>query len=201
MKKIIIGIVGFAVIAAAGYVFMRAESLGIKDDGKVYPKATKPNKTLIVYYSYSGNTKTVANYIHNAIGGDIVEIQTKNPYPKGYRDCVKQVKEEMDANFFPELTTKVDDLAEYDTILIGSPIWWYHIALPVSSFLKDNNLEGKQVALFTTHGGGGKANADLDMEAALPKSTILKSFTKLDKMIKVSLSDVDEWLVDTGIKQ
>ncbi len=120
-------------------------------------------KILIAYYSWSGNTKEVAEAIHEKIGGDLYRIETEQTYPEEYRATTAQAKREINEGFRPSLKGKVEDIAQYDIIFIGSPNWWGTIAPAVSSFLADNNLKGKTVIPFITHGGGGEQNTITDL--------------------------------------
>ena len=120
-------------------------------------------KVLVAYYSYSGNTKEVAEAIHKITGGDLFEIKAEGSYPDEYRAMTQQAKKEISNNFRPKLTTSVADMAQYDTIFIGSPNWWGTITPQVSSFLESYDLSGKTVIPFITHGGGGVQNTITDL--------------------------------------
>ncbi len=124
---------------------------------------TTNKKILIAYYSWSGNTKEVAEAIHKKIGGDIYRIETEQTYPEEYRATTAQAKREINEGFHPTLKGKVENISQYDIIFIGSPNWWGTIAPAVSSFLADNNLKGKTVIPFITHGGGGAQNTITDL--------------------------------------
>ena len=118
---------------------------------------------LVVYYSHSGNTESIANAIHKKVGGDIFEIELVEPYTDNYNDLVEQAKEDLKNGNLPALKDNVKDIEKYDIIFIGSPNWWGTIALPVMSFLKENNLSGKKIIPFITNGGGGKQNTIKDL--------------------------------------
>ena len=122
-------------------------------------------KVLIAYYSLSGNTKDVAEAIRSKTGGDIFRIETVQSYPEEYRATTAQAKREINEGFRPELKGKIDNIAQYDIIFIGSPNWWGTIAPAVSSFLADYDLKGKTVIPFITHGGGGVQNTITDLTA------------------------------------
>lgn len=126
---------------------------------------TQNAKILIAYYSYSGNTKEVAEAIQKEIGGDLFEIKAEGTYPDEYRPMTEQAKKEIDAGFRPKLTTSVADMAQYDVVFIGSPNWWGTITPQVSSFLESYDLSGKTVIPFVTHGGGGQQNTIADLTA------------------------------------
>ncbi len=123
------------------------------------------SKILIAYYSWSGNTKEVAEAIQEKTGGTLFRIETVNAYPEEYRAATEQAKKEINDGFHPELKNKVENIAQYDTIFIGSPNWWGTIAPAVSSFLSSYNFAGKKVIPFITHGGGGVQNTVKDLTA------------------------------------
>ena len=110
-------------------------------------------KSLIAYYSYGGNTKRIAEIVHKEIGGDILRIETAKPYAGSYNDVVDQGQREVNAGFCPELKPLNVDLSQYDTIVLGSPVWWYTFAPAMHSFLQQADLAGKTVYPFATNGG------------------------------------------------
>lgn len=122
-------------------------------------------KILVAYYSYSGNTKEVAQAIHDLVGGDIFEIKADVTYPDAYRSMTEQAKREIQSKFRPVLTTQTADMAQYDVVFLGTPTWWGTIPTQIDSFLEAYDLSGKTVVPFVTHGGGGKQNTVADMTA------------------------------------
>ena len=84
----------------------------------------RPEKVLIVYYSWSGNTRVAAEQIRKITGGTLFEIKTAKAYPAEYDACVEQAKKECRSGFCPELASKAGDLAKYDVIFLGTPNWW-----------------------------------------------------------------------------
>lgn len=153
------GIAVVALLAAAAYKVMAQTG----EENKTMN--TQNAKILIAYYSYSGNTKEVAEAIQKEIGGDLFEIKAEGTYPDEYRPMTEQAKKEIDAGFRPKLTTSVADMAQYDVVFIGSPNWWGTITPQVSSFLESYDLSGKTVIPFITHGGGGQQNTIADLTA------------------------------------
>lgn len=128
-------------------------------------ETTVKPKILIAYYSWSGNTKTVAELIAKQTGGDVFEIRTVQKYPEAYRATTEQAKKEINEGFRPELAALVENMQEYDTVFIGSPNWWGTIAPAVSSFLEKHDLSGKKIIPVITHGGGGVQNTVKDLSA------------------------------------
>lgn len=110
-------------------------------------------KSIVIYYSYGGNTRRIAEMIQKETGSDIAEIETVKPYTGSYNDVVNQGKREIDSGFMPEIKPLSVNLDDYDTIILGSPVWWYTFAPAVHTFLTDNDLSGKTVCPFATNGG------------------------------------------------
>lgn len=110
-------------------------------------------KSLILYYSYLGNTKRIAEMIHKQIGGDIIRIDTVVPYDMDYNKVVEQGQREIAEGYCPELKPLHIDWNAYDTIILGSPVWWYTFAPAMHTFLNQAQLAGKIVYPFATNGG------------------------------------------------
>lgn len=110
-------------------------------------------KTLILYYSYGGNTRGIAKKIQELSGGDLEEIKTAMPYDGDYQKVVEQGQQEVDAGYEPELQPLAVDLSGYDTIILGTPVWWYTFAPAVKTLLSSQNWAGKTIYPFATNGG------------------------------------------------
>lgn len=110
-------------------------------------------KTLVLYYSFSGNTKRIAKLIQNKLKCDILEIETVVPYTGSYNSIVEQGQREVNSGYMPEIKTMDIDLNSYDKIILGSPVWWYTFAPAIKTFFNQNNLSGKNIYPFATNGG------------------------------------------------
>lgn len=110
-------------------------------------------KSIIIYYSFGGNTRAVAELIQKNTGADIVEIKTVKPYIGSYNDVVDQGQREVNEGFMPEIEKANVDLAVYDTVILGTPVWWYTFAPAMKTFLNSADLSGKTVYPFATNGG------------------------------------------------
>jgi flavodoxin len=151
-------------------------------------------KILIAYYSHSGNTKEMAIQIQKVVGGDLFEIQTVKPYPSEYNVVTKQAKAEINKGYKPPIKSKVNNIAGYDIVFIGTPIWWGTMAPPVATFLSENNLSGKTIIPFCTHGSGGPSNFFIDTAKLLPQSIIVDGKGLNGSSVKTSQNEVSEWL-------
>lgn len=117
------------------------------------------SKILVAYFSASGTTARVAGDLARAAGADLYEIRPQVPYTKAdlsWTDKNSRSSIEMnDKSLRPALADKDADIAAYDTILLGFPIWWYVAPTIVNTFLEAYDLSGKKIVLFATSGGSG----------------------------------------------
>lgn len=151
-----------------------AENEEISKD-KVLDEKPDENRILVLYFSMSGNTETIANYIKDYTNADIMKLETVKEYPTVLEELYKVGQEELDNNTRPELKTKVD-LSKYDCIFIGYPIWGANLPMAWYSFFDTYDLSGKILIPFTTHGGSGMSGTDKDIEREEPNAKVLKGF-------------------------
>lgn len=156
-------------------------------------------KILIVYFSWGGNTRMVANHIHDLVGCDIVEVETVIPYPDSYEEVIQIAPGELESDYRPELKTKVENMDEYDTLIVGTPIWGGHLTPAMKSFLTGYDLSGKYIAPFCTHGGSGTAQSVSDIRSVCPNSTLLGSLAVYGNRAENSREEVEKWLKQIGI--
>lgn len=109
--------------------------------------------TLIVVYSYSGNTRRVAQILQDVTGGDLLEINTRRDYVGGMAVMAAQTRIERAVGLLPALDVELPNLAQYDRIFVGGPVWSYTTATPIARFLSSVDFTGKQVAPFWTDAG------------------------------------------------
>jgi len=163
------------------------------------PAAKDSPKVLIAFYSYSGNTRAAAAQIRKKVGGDLFEIRPAKAYPANYKSCVAIAKKEILAGHLPPLAEEID-ISKYNIIFIGSPNWWGTIAPPVGTFIKNNDIEGKTIIPFFTHGGGGMQNCEKDIlkycEAG-NAGKVLKAFTCLGNLTKEPVPELEQWAADS----
>ncbi|MDR1126050.1 MAG: flavodoxin [Deltaproteobacteria bacterium] len=151
-------------------------------------------KVLTVFYSRTGNTRDLAGIIQAGVGGDIVELETVDPYPEAYRASTEQAKKELEANYFPPLKNGIESIAQYDVIFVGSPIWWGTFAAPVRGFLAGHDFTGKTVVPFITHEGSGLGKSMADLKALCPGATVLPGLAVRGGRAGSAQNEVAEWL-------
>ena len=111
------------------------------------------NKKLIVYFTYTNNTKKIAEKIKERLKCDILEIKPKVPYNEDYDVVVRLEQNNETAKKTPEIESVNINLNNYDEIILGIPVWWYTIAPVIRTFLKQYDLSGKKIIPFATNGG------------------------------------------------
>lgn len=111
-------------------------------------------KTLVVYFSESGNTRGIAEQIHSLIDCDLVEIEMEEPYSDSYSTLLEQVEQDLIANARPALRTRISNMEEYSTVLLGYPNWYATLPMPVYTFLESYDFSGKRIIPFCSHGNG-----------------------------------------------
>lgn len=160
--------------------------------------AAEAPKALIVYFSRSGNTRAVAEYIHNKIGGDILELKTTHSYPEEYKATTEQARDELDKGFRPELANDIESVASYDTIFIGYPTWWGTMPTALFTFLENHDLTGKKIVPFCTHGGSGFGRGLEDIARLCPNADMLKGLAIRGTSASRSQNEVNAWLRELG---
>lgn len=155
-------------------------------------------KVLVVYFSHTGNTENVANFIHQAVGGDVVKLETEEQYTDDYNDLLDIAQEEKNENARPALSTKIDNIDEYDTIFLGYPIWWGDMPMAIYTFLDEHDLSGKTIAPFVTSGGSGLSGTPSNIQDEEPEANVTEGLSVRDSNSENSQSAVNSWLSEIG---
>lgn len=163
-------------------------------------QAAAGGKSLIVYYSLSGNTKLVAETLQGLVQADVLEIKTVQPYPDDFHAVVEQAREERRSNFLPPIQPLKINLRDYDTIYLGFPIWGSTLPQPMATFLSQNPLEGKTIIPFCTHDGYGSGRSAQAIAEYCPKATILTGFDMLGADAREAKDRLAAWLNSIGIR-
>ncbi len=159
-------------------------------------------KTLVVYFSATGNTEAAANYIAEITGGDLFELEPADPYTNedlNWRDEDSRVVYEHDnpdARDVELVADTVENWDEYDTVFIGYPIWWGIAAWPVDTFVEANDFTGKTVIPFCTSSSSG-LGASGQLLAELAGTGDWQEGHRFSS--RVSEEDVRSWLTGLGL--
>ena len=162
----------------------------------------KGKKVLVAYFSWSGNTKDAAQYIAQRLGADEFEIIREKPYPTEYDPCTEDAKAEKEANERPVIKGAVENMAQYDVVFVGVPVWWYTAPMPVFTFLEQYDLKGKTVIPFCTCYTAEYETLN-DIVKATPDSEHRDGLTIVTKEMggkgmDKKHNEIDQWLTKIG---
>lgn len=157
------------------------------------------SKKLVVYYSYTGHTKMIAESIQEKLQCDILEIKPIKEYSKDYNQVVSEEQNNESTNKKPEIQKINKDLSKYDEIIIGSPVWWYTIAPVIRTFLLENDFTGKVIRPFATN-AGWLGQTFKEIQRLCPNSKVEKGmnivFTEnyRENQLITSPDEIDNWI-------
>ncbi len=154
---------------------------------------------VVVYFSWSGNTRSIARKIGDAVGADVLELTLENPYSKDYNTCLDEALRDQKKRARPKLKNPFD-MGRYDTIFLGYPNWWGSIPMPVATFLESCGLDGKTIAPFCSHGGGRLGRSVSAIEELCPKSKLLIPLSVHYSGGASVGRDIGEWIAKNGLK-
>lgn len=152
-------------------------------------------KTLVIFYSLSGRTKDIALQIQSLTNADLYEIKPKEEIKQG-PSLYLTSKKQISSGNYPEIVNDFPNVEEYDTIFVGSPIWWYTAAPVVLEFLKEFDFKNKNVVPFSTQGSNYGTYFE-DFKAKAKNANILKgeAFNNLDSKYNEQVKNkIIEWL-------
>ena len=175
-------------------VTLTAVSCGPK---KETPKEETP-KMLVLYYSQTGNTKAVAEEIATKLGADIEEIVMVNPYDPDFQATIERCMQEREKKEVPEIQPVKADIASYDVIFLGFPVWFGTYAPPVQKFLLGADLSGKKIVPFCTFGSGGLESSVADLVQAEPNAEVLPGYGVRAARLEAMPKEVDQFLKANG---
>lgn len=155
-------------------------------------------KILVLYYSQTGNTKTVAEEFATKLGADIEEIVASKPYDGDFQATIGRCMQEREQGIVPEIQPITADLSQYDIIFIGYPIWFGTYAPPVAAFLNQADLSGKKVVPFCTFGSGGLESSVKDLTEKQPNAEILPGYGVRAARMTAVPKEVDQFLKAGG---
>lgn len=161
---------------------------------------TRP-KSLVVYFSWSGNTENAARSVQSQTDSDLFEIVPAESYGEDYDTLLEAAREEQANSARPAIAGSVEDMEQYDVVYVGFPIWWGDMPMILYTFFDTYDLSGKTVALFCTSGGSGLSNTvnevkDLEPDAIVTEGLHISSDASSDPD-----NAVREWLNAIGLAE
>jgi flavodoxin len=164
-------------------------------------------QNLIIYYSRKGqnyfggairsiekgNTEYCAEFIRDAVGGDLFEVDTVEPYAEDYMECTEEAMAELRAKKRPELKAYLDDISGYDNIFVCGPCWWGTYPMAIFSQLDRLDLKGKKIMALITHEGSGLGQSEKDLKKAYPEASFGKGLAIQGSTAPNSRDKVAAW--------
>ena len=161
------------------------------------PKKEAP-KMLVLYYSQTSNTKVVAEEFAKQLGADVAEIVPVNPYDGDYQATIERGRMELEQGVNPEIQPVAANVADYDVIFIGYPVWFGTYAPPIATFLANTDLSGKKIVPFCTFGSGGLESSARELAKAAPNAEILPGYGVRAARLKAAAEEIDQFLKASG---
>jgi len=205
MMRIVLYVIVLTAIVVGGASFYHLQKVAAKNktelanfDKEVQFTASL-GKVLVVYYSLSGHTKDIAEQIAAKTKADIFEIKTVEAYssPSVYMKS----KKELSSKNYPEIVkNNVPNVADYDTVFVGSPVWWYTMAPALYSYLQMTDFNGVKVVPFSTQGSNfGSFFEDFSAQAKNAKLLKGENFNNVDEKYKAQVANkINAWLNKLG---
>lgn len=191
MKKILF-------IMLAAFALVACSSTGENKDGE----NDNSGKVLVLYYSQTGATDSVAHEIQRQLDVDIEEIQLENPYSGTYDETIERCKKEMETGEVPAVKPLKADLGKYDVIFLGYPVWFGTYARPIAGLVKAVDFKDKKVVTFCTFGSGGLQSSTADLAKALPGAKlVMEGYGVRNARIAAIHDEVERFLIEHEFKE
>ena len=147
-----------------------------------------------------GNVEYMAQTIQQAVGGDLLRIETAEEYPLEHEALVDFAAEEQEAGARPALATQIENLGQYDTIFLGYPNWWGDMPQALYTFLESYDLSGKTIIPFCPHGGSGFSRTQSTIAELQPNATVREDGLALSRNdVADSAEQVTAWAQGLGL--
>ena len=165
----------------------------------MFPAASKQTfgaeeKMLILYFSHSGNTRNIANFIRKAVGCDTFRLIPATPYPDDYNTLVEVARQELRQNKRPPFSGTAPDFSRYGTIFIGYPNWWGTLPMIFSTLFDQTDLNRKTLIPFVTHEGSGFGRSIDDLQKRWPQAKILEGLAVRGSQSASAEAETINWL-------
>lgn len=159
------------------------------------------SKILIAYFSWSGNTENAAKMIQEKTGAELFELELVKPYSSNYNTVLDEAQRDMNSNVRPEIKNKVENMEQYDVVMIGYPNWWATIPMPIATFLEEYDFSGKTIIPFCSHGGGEFGQSITDIAKLAPNSRIGEGLSIHYSGGSGLSNDISNWLSKNKITE
>ncbi len=160
--------------------------------------AANGGKPLVVYFTWSGNTRLIAEEVGKQVGVEPIELLCEHPYSTDYNTCLDEAQRDQNQQARPALATRVDDMAQYGTIYLGYPNWWASIPMPVATFLGSYDFAGKTILPFCSNGGGGLGQSVAAISKLAPAAHVGQGLSIYYSGGADMPRQVEEWIASQG---
>lgn len=188
------------IIMALAAIGLAACTTGNKGGETTDAAQDSVQKVLVLYYSQTGATKAVAEELTAQLGADIEALEVEEPYTGTFEETIERYKQEQEAGTLPTLKALQSNVADYDVIFLGYPVWFGTYASPVAALLKQQSFEGKKVVTFCTFGSGGLQSSSDDVRKALPKAQVEEGYGVRGVRLDAVSEELNRWLIEHGYK-
>ena len=158
-------------------------------------------KVLVLYYSETGTTKTVAQELQKQLGADIESIEAVEPYSGNFQETIQRSGRERESGQTPALKPLGKKVTDYDVIFLGYPIWFGTYAMPIATLVKEQDFAGKTIVPFCTFGSGGLNTSADALKKALPKAKIVAGYGVRTARVAAAAKELDRFLKENGYKK
>ena len=201
MKRFIKILSATVIACIMAVTFAACGGSGDAIDNNPETPVTGDSKILVAYFSWSGNTQTLANMVAEKSGGELFRIVPEVAYTND--DVFDRAQSELRNGTRPPLSSHIDEeiMAQYDVIFVGFPIWWYDLPMPVWTFLEEYDLSGKTIIPFFSHNGSSSGASSVSTVKRLcSDSTVVDNYLSIrGSSVSGAESQVTSWLNGLGI--
>ncbi len=178
----------------------QSENTNTSDENEMEEDVSENNTDiLIAYFSRTGNTESVAEALADMTGGDLFEITPVEDYPTDYNACLEQAQRELNDNARPAISSTVENMEQYEVVMVGFPIWYGDTPMIIQTFLESYDFDGKTIAPFSTSGSSGIGGAVNSIEELCPESEVLEGLSVTSSNINRAEEMASEWLSEIGL--
>lgn len=179
-----------------------AEETAVTEPSEIASQAEAPAdgaNALIVYFSWSGNTESVAKEIQAQTGADLFEIVPTEPYTEDYNALLEIAQEEQASDARPAISGEVENFEKYDVVYFGYPNWWSDMPMILYTFLDEYDFSGKTIAPFVTSGGSGFSGTISAIESMEPEAEVTEGLSLGSSAAADPENAVAGWLEEIGL--
>lgn len=149
-----------------------------------------------IFFREKGHAQLAAEYIHEAVGGDLFEIETAVPYPEDHMQRVMQAQKEVEKNERPGLKELPENFEQYDIVFLCFPIWWFTVPMPVATFLESLDWTGKRIIPVNTSNSSGTGRSTQDIQLLCGNGQVDSGLELRGQRVEYQRNEIQKWVYD-----